>query len=151
LDIQPTIAMPDILRFRDEYAWLSNFSPAYVELDWITYPTVEHAYQAAKTVSGRERERIRTASVVQAKRLGNHVWLRPDWEEIKLDVMLNLLRQKYCDTRYRDLLLCTDDFMLIEGNDWHDTFWGVDLKTGKGQNWLGNLTMQVRDEIRRTI
>jgi hypothetical protein len=43
------------------------------------------------------------------------------------------------------LLLDTSDKVLIEENNWNDTFWGV--CNGVGENNLGRLLMQVRGEI----
>ena len=45
-------------------------------------------------------------------------------------------------------LLDTGDEILEEGNTWHDTYWGVDLKTGEGKNMLGSILMRVRNELR---
>lgn len=134
--------------FQGQYRFLSNFYPAAVELDGLLYRSVEHAYQAAKTNDKAERDRIRSCEKPwQAKRLGRTVTLRGDWEEIKLDVMFRLLRDKFSQSHLRDLLMATGDARLIEGNDWGDTFWGV--AWGRGHNHLGKLLMQVRDELRR--
>ena len=138
--------MSDITSFTGEYRFLSNFFPAVVTLDGETYPSVEHAYQAAKTTSPIAREAIRTCPKPgQAKRNGRMVQLRPDWEEIKLDVMRDLLWQKFQHYDLREQLLATGDRRLIEGNHWNDTFWGV--CRGVGQNWLGVLLMEIREEM----
>src|SRR5690348_9381030 len=58
---QPTTApaTPNkIAEFQGEYRFLSNFWPAEVAYEGITYPTAEHAYQAAKTMDVNERKRI---------------------------------------------------------------------------------------------
>src|SRR5579871_4764016 len=71
----------DILAFNDEFAFLSNFHYATVSLDGVTYPTVEHAFQAAKTDDAEERRAIRDCgSPGRAKRMGKKVKLRKDWE-----------------------------------------------------------------------
>lgn len=134
--------------FRDKYFFLSNFYPCWVVLDGMRYPSVEHAYQAAKTLRDIEREQIRTASTPGvAKRLGRVCTHRPDWKKIKVDIMLDLVRQKF--ERSSDLaekLLATGDEELIEGNTWGDRFWGV--YRGRGENNLGKILMQVREELR---
>lgn len=79
-----------------------------------------------------------------AKRAGQRLALRPDWEQIKQAVMLNLQRQKYSYPELRTLLLATGNLELIEGNTWGDTYWGV--CNGVGDNWLGKILMQVRAE-----
>jgi ribA/ribD-fused uncharacterized protein len=132
--------------FQGDYAFLSNFSPAVVELDGKVYPTVEHAYQAAKTLVQGSRTMIRQARTPgQAKRLGRQVPLRPDWERIKVDVMRNLLRQKFAHPDLRRLLLATAPEDLVEINTWGDRYWGVSC--GAGENMLGRLLMEVRAEI----
>ena len=37
-----------ISEFQKEYRWLSNFWPCLIEFEGKIYPSVEHAYQAAK-------------------------------------------------------------------------------------------------------
>jgi ribA/ribD-fused uncharacterized protein len=140
--------VPAIDRFDGEYEFLSNFYPSWVELDGQRYVTVEHAYQAAKTLDSGEREAFqRTSDPGRAKRMGRRLRLRRDWESVKVDVMWGLLRQKFSPgTELAARLLATGDAELVEGNTWEDDFWGV--YRGKGQNWLGRLLMEVREEIR---
>ncbi len=138
----------EVSSFRGPYRFLSNFYPAPVEFEGQRYPTVEHAYQAAKTPDAALRKRIREArNAGTAKMLGQRVPLRKDWERVKLDVMLDLLRKKFCRPSLSDLLLATEDLRLVEGNTWNDRFWGA--VDGKGKNHLGRLLMQVRDELRQ--
>lgn len=111
------------------------------------YPSTEHAYQAAKSLDLAIRTEIQNAKNARhAKQLGQTVKLREDWESVKLNVMLTLLREKFKDGFERDALLATDGADLIEGNTWGDTFWGV--CEGKGSNHLGRLLMQVRKELK---
>lgn len=126
--------------------FLSNFYPATVKYDGCPYATVEHAYQAAKTTDLRWRLRVGSAfGPGAAKKLGRLVPLRRDWEQIKQRVMLELLRDKFRDPVLRDKLLATGDAELIEGNHWHDTYWGV--CNGAGENHLGKLLMVLRGEL----
>lgn len=140
--------MEDILRFTGEYRFLSNFYPAEVELDGLTYSSTEHAYQAAKTNDPAQRRKIRESQKAgDAKRLGKQVDMRKDWEQIKYSVMEDLVRQKF--TKHKSLqekLLATGDALLVEQNDWGDVIWGV--CNGKGTNWLGKILMSVRNELR---
>jgi ribA/ribD-fused uncharacterized protein len=132
-------------RFDGEYAWLSNFYPCEVILedDGHHYPTVEHAYQAAKTLDPDERARIREcARPGEAKKLGRYVTMRLRWDDVKVPVMRNLLMQKFSRPDLRHKLLGTGYRNLVEGNTWGDTFWGV--CRGKGCNMLGRLLMQTR-------
>ncbi len=138
-----------IKQFKGGFDFLSNFHPAHVALDGVRYDTVEHAFQAAKTTDKIERREVRNADTPgKAKKLGRKVTLRPDWNEIKVTVMTNLVRQKF--DRHQELkqqLLETGDAELEEGNTWRDTFWGVSLKSGKGRNELGKILMKIRDEL----
>lgn len=141
-----------ITDFRDNtpagnFKWLSNFYMVEVELDGETYPSTEHAYQAAKTLLPAERCEIREAPTCgKAKRLGQKVELRPDWESYKLQVMRDLLRQKFAVPELRQKLLATGDQHLVEQNTWDDHFWGV--CHGRGLNHLGRILMDVREECR---
>ena len=142
-----------IENFDEEYSFLSNFYSSPVRQDGVTYPTVEHAFQACKTTDFAEREPIRQASTPgQAKRLGRRVTLRPDWEQIKVSVMRELLLQKFKDDLLKAQLLATGEAVLIEGNTWHDCYWGFCRceRCGKGSNMLGILLMEVRDKLRES-
>lgn len=133
-----------------KYDFLSNFHPAHIIFEGVAYPTSEHAYQASKTFNERQRAAIQTANCPgRAKALGQHVDLRPNWEEIKIDVMREILRVKFAPkTRLAKMLVNTGDAILIEGNTWNDTFWG-ECPLGNGQNWLGKLLMEIRKELQQ--
>jgi ribA/ribD-fused uncharacterized protein len=130
-----------------EYRWLSNFYPCIVIYEGAMYPTTEHAYQAAKTLDLEWRDKIRRATTPsKAKALGRKVPMRDDWDDIKVDVMRDVLWQKFKQHRFQIRLVMTGDQELVEGNWWHDTFWGQ-CPLGVGQNMLGKLLMEVRGEI----
>jgi ribA/ribD-fused uncharacterized protein len=143
------LAGEPIREFQGAHRFLSNFWPAEVVLDNYPYRSVEHAYQAAKTLDLNMRKQIRhTEKPGEVKRLGRRVQMRPDWEEVKLHVMEDLVRQKF--TRHPDLkarLLATGNAELQEGNSWNDVFWGINLRSGEGQNHLGKILMKVRNEL----
>lgn len=139
--------------FSGEHRFLSNFYLSRVALDGVDYPTVEHAYQAAKTMDKSKRNIIRQAETPgKAKRLGSSplLQIRDDWEFVRVDVMRYLIEQKFShtDPHHHDLccwLTDTGDALLIEGNAWGDTFWGVCNMVG--QNWLGRILMERRSEL----
>lgn len=134
--------------FSGERAFLSNFHPAKVVYAGLRYPTVEHAYQAAKAVHERDREIIRFLETPQqVKRYGKFMEIDPNWEDRKLAVMELLLQRKFEDSELRELLLSTGDDYLEETNWWGDTFWGV--CRGQGRNMLGHLLMELRANIRK--
>lgn len=86
----------------------------------------------------------------QAKRLGKKVQLRKSWEFIKNNEMLLVVEAKF---RYNlDLakkLVDTGESLLIEGNTWGDKYWG--MVDGVGHNWLGQILMYVRGEMKRYV
>lgn len=139
--------------FKGNYKFLSNFWPCLVEFEEIIYPSVEHAYQAAKTKNITIRQCITKLTAGEAKKLGRKLELREDWEDVKLDVMLTVLKEKFSPTNYLliEKLLDTKDSVLIESNYWHDNFWGnctcPNCQNIDGQNHLGKLLMQVRKEL----
>ena len=134
-----------ITSFSEENRFLSNFYTCTIEMEGITYPSVENAYQAAKTLNVAERKEIALLRAGQAKRRGCTVLLRDDWESIKLGIMEDLIRQKFNIQELREQLLATSDAELIEGNDWGDRYWG--MCDGEGQNMLGKILMKIRSEI----
>ena len=137
--------------FRDEYSWLSNFQ--YFDKPLIaggnTYLTNEHFYQAMKTKDKVIRKAIANHPSKGLKKFVSSVQLREDWDDIKLDVMRYGLQYKFSDhnPNLRKKLIETNIMHLQEGNWWNDKFWGVCLKDGEGENNLGILIMEVREEI----
>ena len=133
-----------------EFEFASNFALCEIDLHGIKFPTVEHAFQASKTLCENERIMISQLSTPgQAKRAGRKLKLRSDWEEIKINIMYELLQQKFAQPLFRDLLLNTDDIEIIEDNNWNDYFWGK--CNGRGENNLGKLLMKVRDNLRNIL
>jgi len=134
-------------RFAGEYSFLSNFYPVEIVFGGESYPSVEHAYQAAKTLNLEERAWIRAAKKPgTAKKLGKTVTLRPGWNELRLRVMEELVLQKFSrDNALRAELVATGDLQIVEGNTWKDAFWGV--YDGKGENHLGRILMSVRSRL----
>lgn len=138
--------MKPIDSFRGEFFFLSNFSNAVVQHDGEVYPTVEHAYQAAKTLDPDWQSMIQNAIQPQyAKNLGRRAPVRPHWHEIRLEVMRSLVWKKFKHPDLRQKLLDTGDRPLIEVNTWGDKFWGV--CHGAGENHLGLILMNVRERV----
>lgn len=147
LDDQP----PVIGEFFGEYRFLSNFASSPIVWKDVTWPTVEHAYQAAKSLDPDVHERIRQlATPGAAKRAGKVIALRPDWEVVKVSIMLELVWLKFTQNPHlADKLLATGDAFLEEGNTWNDRFWGVcPPQSGRGENYLGWILMEVRERLR---
>lgn len=135
-----------VREFQGQYRFLSNFWPCRVVLDREVYSSIEHAYQAAKTTDPVMRGVIRLGTAAEAKRIGKDLSRnpRPGWNDAyKLKVMRDLVEQKFTVNRVlRQQLLDTGAAELVEGNWWHDQFWGV--CRGKGLNHLGKILMEVR-------
>ncbi len=147
--------MPVISNFHESHDFLSNFYIHSIYYNGFLFPTSEHAYQAHKCleIGGKDFLAIQSASKPGiAKNLGQVVMLRDDWLEVKDSIMLDILRVKFSDIDLKRKLLETKGFYLVEGNTWHDNYWGICFNTkchcsGKiGLNVLGRLLMQVRKE-----
>lgn len=131
--------------FFGDYRFLSNFWWCEVEYDFVKYPSTEHAYQAAKYLDLAKRDEIRQAKGFgDAKRLARAPGIREDWDEYRIKVMYDLLKQKFAKEEFKYLLLGTGDAYLEETNTWGDRFWGVD---GTGKNMLGIMLMNIRDKL----
>ncbi len=144
-----------VKQFNKEYERFSNFFPCTVNFEGRDYPTIEHAFQASKSKDEMFRKKISElpADIAgKAKRLGRQVVLRKDWSMVNISIMRNLLMQKFAYDSFKELLISTDDEMIIEGNYWHDNFWGdcycKKCKDIEGKNNLGKLIMKVRELIK---
>ena len=140
----------DIGRFRGEYDFLSNFYPTKVCFEGITYYNAEAAYQAQKCLCRTDKEQFARLSADEAKRLGQKVQVRPDWDASKRQVMERVVYEKFAQNPViAQDLLDTADRTIKEGNSWQDLYWGVDLTTGEGENHLGRILMALRDDLRQ--
>ena len=145
----------DINSFVGEFEMFSNFFPAIVQLEGLNFPTVEHAYVASKSKEYFFRKLIvelPASKAGLAKRRGRNIRLRGDWSEVKIDIMHDLLCQKFSQEPFKTKLLETNDAKIVEGNHWHDNIWGEcfcgdKCKNIEGQNWLGRLLMDIRSQI----
>lgn len=138
-------------RFSGKYSFLSNFYPCKVIWNDERYPSAEHAFQAAKSLDKAKRVMMSVApNPKEAKRMGRQIKLRPDWEEVKDQIMYECVKYKFeNDEELKQKLLDTGSAELIEGNNHKDTYWGV--YRGEGQNKLGNTLMRVREELRGNL
>ena len=85
----------------------------------------------------------------EARKKGKLVYLRPDWEDIKTQVMEEICRSKFeQNPNLKDKLLKTGEAVLQEGNTWNDKTWG--MVDGVGENRLGKILMKLRDEFQKT-
>lgn len=143
-----------ITKFEGKYSFLSNFYAAQTIYDGLRYSTSEAAYQAAKTMNKDERVEVLMACTPDdAKHLGRRVTIRPDWEEIKDNVMYEIVKSKFQNKGLAAKLLKTGDEQLCEGNYWHDNYWGAcecpKCKMLLHRNQLGKTLMKVREELKQ--
>jgi|TARA_R100000687_G_scaffold76977_1_gene69212 ribA/ribD-fused uncharacterized protein len=162
-------AQDAIYEFRGKNFFLSNFFDSVVEMYGISFPTVEHAFAAAKLdpnggVHDREavlkemRKIADEPTPTKAKRRGRQrtlngkPFLRAGWDEgVKDDLILELIRRKFADATLAKWLLATGDALLVEGNTHGDRIWGMVMDASgiyRGRNMLGEMLMQVRSELR---
>lgn len=133
--------------FTDEFRFLSNFFA-----DKKVKFTVEHLYQAAKTKDREWKERIfECLSPGQARQLGKKAPMKRNWDDIKIPIMKKLVHDKFLHLGLALRLTDTYPEELVEGNKWHDNFWGdcscpkcINIK---GQNHLGKILMKIREYI----
>jgi ribA/ribD-fused uncharacterized protein len=153
----------------------SNFYSVQVTFNGITYPTSEHAYQAAKFLPNtpEEREYIDIISkantpgialiLANQKNVGGYKWrtdlnpiiqkylnlgvkMRPDWDDVKIRIMALVVHDKFMyNERLKKLLVSTGERSIAEHTH-RDKFW-ADGADGSGKNWLGRILMALRDVI----
>lgn len=160
--------MDVINRFRGRYDYLSNFSLAWVEFERLPFRTAEHAFVAGKTTDMQIRRWISQGRTVTdargqkynltypgpTKRYGKTIELRDSWNSLRDGIMLQVLRDKFRrNPKLRRKLLQTGIVQLVEGNYWHDNYWGICFCEKcygiHGENRLGETLMQVRSEFRQ--
>jgi ribA/ribD-fused uncharacterized protein len=147
-----------IFRFKDKYWFLSNYYPAEVTVEGLTFPSSENAYQAMKVLEPHRRLMFLSLKPGEARRLTRQIPIREDWDEVKDEVMYKVVKAKFTQNpELAEKLLATGDKILVEGTTWNDTYWGVDLFSPdesspwkfRGENKLGQILMKVREELRR--
>lgn len=142
----------------EKYRFLSNFyegSPLTLPLfdPEKVYAWTGEAFFAAWKANDSETflEIFTERDPRKARSLGRKCDLRPDWEQIKYDVMMLTLRLKFdLDREEGKRLLATGNAFLQEGTYWGDDVWGTKLqeKGEPGRNWLGTMLMAVRAELK---
>ena len=140
-----------INEFSEAYGFLSNFHICDLNYEGNNYCSSESAFQSMKETNPAERGNYSHLYPSEAKKKGKTCNLRPDWENVKADVMYDILKTKFSDGDLKARLLLTGDKKLIEGNTWHDNFWGnctcKKCEVVEGKNVLGKLLMKLRDEL----
>lgn len=136
---------------RGDCGCFSNFSAHGFELDGAYWPTSEHYFQAQKFANTPHCDRIRQLKTPkEAANTGRsrQLPLRPDWEQVKDDIMRKAVLRKFeTHADIREILLATEDEEIVE-NAPGDYYWGCG-KDGSGKNMLGLILMEVREILRK--
>ena len=127
--------------------FLLNSYPVTISFEGLLYPSVDHAYQASKTDDIKIRELIKKSKISEVKKLGRSLQIRDEWVKSRIDIMRMLIREKFQNPFLRHLLLCTGNLSLINDNLRNEKFWG--MFKGNGENWLGKILEEVREEIKK--
>lgn len=141
-----------IAGFQGEFRYLSNFWSTPVEYEGVVWPSVEHAYQWAKSSDPARVEEFMGLTAGKAKRAGRETRVGPRWHSKKIALMRLLVLDKFRrNPELAEKLLATGDRIIVELNTHGDEFWGV-VKNEKGEwigtNHLGKVLMYVRDVLR---
>lgn len=136
------------MKFRGKYAFLSNFANVKIKHEGRIYNSVEHAYIASKQDTDYWKDLCLRFDASFLKKKSKGIDIRRDWKEVRLEIMYELLLQKFNKEPFKSLLLEIDED-IVEDNDWNDTFWGI--CKGKGENMLGKLLMRIRDNLKNNI
>lgn len=133
------------MKFRNEYWFLSNMFPCELQVNGLTFTCAESCFQSFKTTDPEERKRFQNLNGFDAKKLGRKIKLRPDWNDIRIDVMKAVIKVKFKQHPELTKKLISIKEPIVEDNTWNDTFWGV--CNGKGANNLGKILESVRDSL----
>lgn len=132
--------------FRNEYWFLSNMFPCEMRVNGLVFTCAESCYQSFKTTDPELRKKFQGLNGFEAKKLGRKIPLRKDWFSIRLEVMECVVKVKFKQhpELFRKLMAIKEP--IVEDNTWKDTFWGK--YNGVGNNHLGKILMNIRDEIK---
>ena len=138
---------PDaIISFKNEYAFHGNRFPCRFEWEGITYNSAEAAFQASKCTDTSVRRMFAGCSPDKAATKGKELVPYQGWEERQLEIMESVLKAKFAQNPdLMQKLLGTGGKTLTNGNNKKETFWGVDLYSWLGENHLGKIIMNIRN------
>lgn len=144
--------MTEYIFYKNEPHCFSNFHEAKISIDLNEWPTSEHYFQAMKFygIDNDLYEAIRRASSPAiAYRLGRSKKIREDWDNIRNKIMKRALIAKFTQHEYLKKLLINTGNRMIYQRCKIDKYWGDGGGPCKGENMLGILLMEVRDEIKK--
>ena len=139
--------------YEQDFYVLSNFSAFRVQWKGIDFDTSEHAYHWEKfrnawnaaIVQAQVRRAPSAHAAFKLAELCKPL-RRPDWNEVKVEIMRGILKAKVDQHEYvKRKLLETGTRELVE-DSWRDDFWGWGPNKD-GRNMLGRIWMEIRDEL----
>jgi predicted NAD-dependent protein-ADP-ribosyltransferase YbiA (DUF1768 family) len=133
--------------FCGKYQWLSNFEPAKVKFMNKEFLSVESAYHAAKYADKPEIvDQFVPLDAVKAFQLSKTLppYDFKAFDAKKLDIMRDLVKQKFAVDPMKTRLKDTGAAVLEEWNWWGNKYWG---KSPDGQNWLGVILQETRSKL----
>ena len=137
----------NIKGFFGPYRFMSNFQIAPIVYEGLEYPSTENAYQAGKSLDIETRKQFLNITPSEARKLGQKIPVRADWEFIKYGVMRDVCTYKFTQhSHLREALKLTGEKYLSEHNHWGDRYWG--FCNGSGENNLGKILMEIRDNLK---
>lgn len=151
--------------FSGDLEFLSNMSKCSIifnesndprfPADGLTYPSSENLYQALKHIHISDRIKYTTCTPFESKKLSRKIMvIRPDWDDVRVDVMKLVIDLKFRNNYYAQKLVKIEG-PIEELNNWGDKFWGkcLNFKTGKyeGQDNLGIVLTNKRNELLEVI
>lgn len=140
----------NIKGFFYEYRWLSNYHDCDIFWMGLHFKNTEAAYQASKCYELSNAKLFQTMSGLEAKKHSKTFVARRYWDEMRYNIMAQLIFQKFLVHKdLRELLLATDEKYIEETNYWNDTYWGV--CNGIGENNLGKLIMNTRAYFKNNL
>ena len=139
---------PDVISsFKGEYYFLNNRYGCSFAWQGIRYNNVESAFQASKYTDESERKILSRMSADKAVKKSMDFTPSAEWEDCKLNIMESIIMAKFDQNpSLKKRLIETDDRILINGNNKHETYWGVDLYSWIGENHLGKILMIIRNK-----
>lgn len=143
----------EFYRVNDPYGCFSNFSPHPITIDGKEWKTSEHYFQAMKFLDPKLQQRacdIKSPMDVALFGRDRSLPLRPDWDEVKDDIMRRAVLEKVIQNKFVfDQLLSTQNLEIIEHTK-NDAYW-ADNGDGTGKNMLGIILIETRDIIHRNL
>lgn len=140
-------SFPDVInQFKGEYDFLNNRFGCHFIWQGQLYGNAEAAFQASKCEEMSDRKAYANCSADKAALKGKEQIPYSGWEESRLDIMKSILKAKFeQNPALMKKLADTGSRILINGNNKQENYWGIDLYSWQGENYLGEILMNIRE------